>query len=69
MNCKTLCAKSAVLLRPSDFLTGGCNSGRTDSFLYVTSHTARGEARFCHREKTAFFELSFLRAPEPAGAP
>ena len=23
VNCKTLCAKSAVLLRPSDFLTGG----------------------------------------------
>ena len=67
MSFKTLCTKRAAAMSPSAILTGGHNRKRI--FSHVKRHTARVRARFCHREKTAFFELSFLRAPEPAGAP
>ena len=66
---KTLCAKSAAALRLSAILTGGCNREETRSFLSVEDHIARVLARFCHREKTASFGLSFLRARATAGAP
>lgn len=67
MSFETLCAKRAAAMRPSAVLMGGHNKREYSS--HIKCHTARVGARFCHREKTASFGLSFLRAPEAAGAP
>ena len=67
MSFKTLCKKRAAAMCPSAILPGGGHN-RKGMFSHVKRHTARVRARFCHREKTACFGLSFLRAPEAAGA-